>query len=443
MGLTITPGGFLAGEGVWRSRNEQTDIGSTFSGIPLGNSALSHMHEFRLSARQSRLSLLIEGSVNHCTLLSGYAEADFLGNGTANSNESNSYDLRIRRNVYATLDKLDWGFHVLGGQNWSLATMTTNGITPRKEATPPTIDSQYVSWLCFWKRQPQFRLTQNIGSSLWAAISIENPQTTFGGTACGTVLPGGIVNEVCSAPGAQTLPTSSILSINHTPDVIGKLAFETKIYENLLHFEAFGLYRQLYDRVQFTNNAGNTNFNTTAGGIGGGIVAKVLQGLLDLQANILSGRGIGSYASGQLPDATIRLNGSLVPIPEVIYMLGATLHATPALDFYVYGGKEKESRKYFHAGNTFFGYGVPNANNVGCNIENGTCAGNTSKLSQITAGLWDRFYQGNYGDLRGGLQYSYTRRELFPGNDDNTVPSEGYHTNDQMIFFSLRYYPFT
>lgn len=440
MGLTITPGGFIAGEGVWRSRNEQSDIASTFGGIPLGNSPLYHMQEFRLSARQSRFSLLVEGSVNPCTLISGYAEADFLGNGTANSNESNSYDLRMR-NVYVTLDKLDWGSHLLGGQNWSLATTTTSGITPRKEATPPTIDAQYVVGFV-WKRQAQFRVTQNLGSSLWAAVSIENPQTTFGGTACGTVLPGGITNEVCTAPGAQSLPTSTVFSINHTPDVIGKLAFETKIDENMIHLEAFGLYRQLYDRVQYTNNAGNKNFNTTAGGIGGGMIAKVLHGFLDLQANILSGRGIGSYASGQLPDATLSLNGSLAPIPEVIYMVGATLHATPALDFYVFGGEEKERHKYFQVGKTFLGYGAPNANNGGCNIENGTCAGNTSKLSQITLGLWDKFYQGAYGDLRGGLQYSYTRRELFAGNDGKEVPSVGYHTNDQMVFFSLRYYPY-
>src|ERR1700679_3428379 len=90
-GITLEPGGFFAGEGVWRSRNEQSDIGSTFSGIPMKISPLAHMNEFRLSARQTRLSLLVEGEYKP-TLLSGYAEIDFLGNGTANSNESNSFN---------------------------------------------------------------------------------------------------------------------------------------------------------------------------------------------------------------------------------------------------------------------------------------------------------------------------------------------------------------
>lgn len=44
-GLTITPGGFFAGEGVWRSRSEQADIGSTYVNLPLGNSPLYYLNE--------------------------------------------------------------------------------------------------------------------------------------------------------------------------------------------------------------------------------------------------------------------------------------------------------------------------------------------------------------------------------------------------------------
>lgn len=440
-GITLTPGGYLAGEGFWRSRNEQSDIGSTFSGIPLGNNALYHMHEFRLSARQSRASLLIEGLVNPNLLLSGYYEIDFLGTGTANSNESNSFDARMRA-LYATLDQkfCVWSFHLLAGQNWTLATTNANGITPRNEVIPLTIDAQYVVGFV-WKRQAQFRFTQAFGRELWAAISIENPQTTFGGTACGTTLPG-ITNQVCSAPGAQTLPSTSTFSLNHMPDIIAKLALESSIKENKLHLEIFGILRDFYDRVQHPQNFKNTNYDTWTGGFGGGLVIEVIKRILDLQGNFLAGHGIGSYGAGQLPDATISLNGSLAPIPEMIYMLGAVLHATPALDAYLYLGEEKESRKYFNVGSNFYGYGVPNANNVGCNTENGTCNGNTKKLWQVTIGLWDKLYQGAFGDLRAGLQYSYTQRELFSGNGGGTKMPISFTTNDNMIFFSLRYYPF-
>lgn len=439
-GITITPGGFLAGEGVWRSRNEQTDVGSTFSGIPLGNNPLAHMHEFRLSARQSRASALVEGKVNQCTLLSGYYEIDFLGNGTGNETESNSFDARIRV-LYAAVDRTDWGLHVLAGQNWSLVTTNSKGITQRNEVIPPTIDAQYVVGFV-WKRQPQFRLTKNFGSEFWAAISIENPQTTFGGTICGTALPG-ITNEICSAPGTQSLPSTTIFSLNHIPDVIGKLAYESKINCHKFHIEGFALYRDFYDRVQRTANIHNTNKNTTGFGIGAGVLIEILRELLDFQGNFMAGRGIGSYASGLLPDVTLGLNGKLTPIPEVMFMLGATFHALPTLDIYVFGGEEKESRKYFQVGPDFFGYGVPNANNLGCNIENGICVGNTDKLWQVSVGLWDNLYKGAFGELRAGLQYSYTKRDLFSGTGGGSPVPVGNSTDDHMVFASLRYYPFT
>src|ERR1700677_3371622 len=54
----VTLGGFLAAETVNRSRDEQEDIGSTFSGIPFSNNPAAHTSEFRMTARQSRLSLL-------------------------------------------------------------------------------------------------------------------------------------------------------------------------------------------------------------------------------------------------------------------------------------------------------------------------------------------------------------------------------------------------
>ncbi len=109
-GITITPGGFFAMEGVWRQRAQGADIGDVpFGGIPALNSPLAHMNEMRFSARQSRVSALVQGNVNPDILVSGYGELDFLGAGnTANTNESNSYNLRIRH-MYATVDWQDEG----------------------------------------------------------------------------------------------------------------------------------------------------------------------------------------------------------------------------------------------------------------------------------------------------------------------------------------------
>ncbi|WP_058388982.1 hypothetical protein, partial [Legionella moravica] len=95
----------------------------------------------------------------------------------------------------------------------------------------------------------------------------------------------------------------------------------------------------------------------------------------------------------------------------------------------------------------YFGYGVPNANNTGCNIEYGICGGNNQTLWQVTTGLWNKVYQGDYGDVRAGLQYSYTVRKIFSGNggQENLLNPQyiGYQTHDHMVFASLRYYPFT
>jgi hypothetical protein len=91
----------------------------------------SHTDEFRFSARRSRLSFLTLGDVNPATHLSGFGEFDFLGAAqTANSNESNSFNPRIRQ-LYMTVDQDDFGAHLLAGQAWTLATMNLVGIVPR------------------------------------------------------------------------------------------------------------------------------------------------------------------------------------------------------------------------------------------------------------------------------------------------------------------------
>src|SRR5690348_9000683 len=176
-GITITLGGFLAFETVFRSRNQLGDIGSTFDGIPYFNAPLSHMQEFRETARQSRVAFLAQGNANPTTHLAMYGEFDFLaGPGSANQNESNSFSPRIRH-LYGTADWDDLGLHILAGQNWSLLTLNAVGENPRTELPPATIDAQYsVGYL--WTRQPQLRIVKDFNKQLYIGISIENPATT-------------------------------------------------------------------------------------------------------------------------------------------------------------------------------------------------------------------------------------------------------------------------
>jgi len=445
---TVTLGGFLAAETLYRSRNEGADIGSTFSGIPFPNTSTAHTSELRFSARQSRLSILAQGNADSDTHLAFYGEFDFMaGPGSANSNESNSYSPRIR-NLYGTVDWDAEGVEFLAGQNWSLLTLNSHGITPRNEVPPTTIDAQYAVGFN-WARQPQLRIVKNFDHQIWIAVSAENPQTTFAGAPGNGTLTG--LNVVDSIVGSSEFDkAANTLSLNHVPDIIGKVAWEPVIGDSQpLHVEAYGLYRSFYDRVEVTaaSNAlglpvGNSNYNISGGGFGGSVAWSVIPKLLDLQITGMSGSGIGRYGSGQLPDVTIRPNGQLAPIQETTVLLGATWHATPMFDIYAYAGQEAEQSKYFNvtsgATTTHLGLGNPaNTVTTGCATELGTCTVNLEAENQINGGFWWRLYQGRFGSFRFGGQYSYTKLISFAGATGAHAP-----TDDSMVFTSIRYYPF-
>jgi hypothetical protein len=67
----------------------------------------------------------------------------------------------------------------------------------------------------------------------------------------------------------------------------------------------------------------------------------------------------------------------------------------------------------------------------------GTCVGNESRVEQVTTGFWWRPYEGPFGTLRWGIQYSHTEYQSFEGKGG----APGAIQN--MVFASLRYYPFT
>lgn len=457
-GVTLTPGGFFEAAGLWRSRNEQADISTNFANIPTLNNNLANINEGRFSARASRASLLVEAPISPSAKVSAYGEIDFLGAAhTANSNQTNSYQPRLRQ-AWSMIDWNDWGLHVVAGQSYTLADLYTSGVTPNKEAFLPAIDRQEIVGVVF-KRQPGVRVIKDFGP-VTAAISVENPQTTFG-TACATAnatggavgpaaLPpgGGVAQIACAGAGqASTFDSTNNFSLNRIPDVIGKLAFDQIVEGRHVHLEAFGMYRNFYDQVSFAPiaNGNYNNVSTSGGGVGGGGIIEALPKFLDLQANIFWGRGIGSYGAGQLSDVTFNQNGSEAAIPELIFNVGAMLHATPWLDIYASYGSEREQARYFFSGGTFFGYGVPNANNTGCFTNNApaaTCAGATRDLWEISSGFWDKFYQGPLGELRAGVQYSYVKKELFPGTGGGVAAPLGASTDDHIVMASLRYYPF-
>jgi hypothetical protein len=443
-GISITMGGFAEAASIYRDHDETADISSSFSKIPYANDRAGHTGETRFTARQSRYSILAQGDVMKGVTAGFYGEFDFQGAAqTANSNQSNSYNPRIRV-LYGQVDWNDAGWHFLGGQNWSLLTLQNNGITPRSEVTPPQIDAQYIPGFA-WARQPGFRIVKDFNKEWWLGLSVENPQTTLS------------VNGVASGVTATTsqAPTNGYFngtnySLNAAPDVIGKVAWEKKIGDQKYHLEGFGIYRTYMSRVNYgaaavtSINAVAGNYtNTSTGGGGGGSISvyDVIPKHLDIQASFFAGNGIGRYGSGGLPDATARPDGTLQGIPETMWLAGGTYHANKDWDFYAFAGSEDErSKTYALTTTTVGGYG-PGVTSVGANanclVEGGACSALTKTIDQYTGGFWWKFYQGSFGRAQVGVQYSYTERKAFAGTD-GVAPK----ATENMLFTAFRFYPF-
>ena len=345
MGVNVKFGGFLAAEGVYRARNENSDISSKFQSIPLSNQVGYYQDETRFSARQSRINILAQGDYSPTIHLAGFYEMDFLGAAsTANSAESNSYNPRIRH-LYSTVDWDNYGLHLLGGQTWSLVTMNNHGITPRQEDIPLTIDAQYVPGFS-WARQPQLRLVKDWNKTYWLAISIESPQTVAA-TPPNTVG----TNSSLGQSGGGSL-TNVNLSANTYPDLVIKAAYDP----GWGHFEIFDLTRTF--KSTLVDASGNVNGNeTTTTAVGGGVILPLLSKQFSLQLSGMYGEGIGRYGSGQLPDVTQYANGEITPIRELQLLAGLNWTPTSALTIYGYYGWENAERRDLASSGVAYGYG--------------------------------------------------------------------------------------
>jgi hypothetical protein len=377
-GITLTPGGFLAAETVWRQRATSSDINTPFNSIPFTGADLAHVEENNFTARQSRISLLAEGKVGSAKL-SGYYEADWLGTGvTSNNRQSNSYVLRARQ----LFGQVAWdnGWSITGGQMWTLATEDRKGIQNRQEALPQTIDPQYNVGFT-WARQYGFRVVKDFGGKLALGLSVEAPQATIGGrgfssvstTNVGSVSVTTTGNNFLDAPGAggglYNFVDTTGYSVNKTPDFILKAALDP----GWGHYELFGIVSTFRNRIYPCGVVG-TNANDTVppatpttiscgasasttpsaagafddtrtgGGGGGSLLIPLFAKKLDVRAKGVYGDGIGRYGSAQLADLTFRPDGTEALIRGGHGLAGLELHATKKLDIYAYYGGEYASR---------------------------------------------------------------------------------------------------
>ena len=447
-GITITPGGFLAAETVFRNKATGSDINTGLNNVPLPGNPGAQTTEFNASARQSRLSMLAEGKLDSVTL-TGYVETDFLGTGiTSNDNESNSYVLRVRQAFGQA--RFDSGWQITGGQMWSLATETKKATDNRTEATPLTIDPQYTVGFS-WARQEGFRVSKTFGEDvkLTLAASVEasnttltvhgNPTATIPSTA-NTVITDGVTtvnvpvtstttfnNFLVGQPGlsAGLYNPTGTYAYNKTPDFLFKAALDP----HFGHFEVFGIVSTFRDRVypcfaahgtitltfpagDGTNLpgvvapavdcalTGSTNptsaaFNDSRTGGGIGVNGRVsIAKKVDIGVHFLGGDGIGRYGTAGLPDATVRPDGTMALIRSYQALGTLEFHPNPKLDIYAYVGGEYAGRTTFNNGKT--GYGNFARRDDGCSVE-------TLPLAAPAAAINTTAVLGSNGFIPGAL----------------------------------------
>jgi hypothetical protein len=420
-GITVNLGGFLEANSIYRSRNLNSDLSSPFQKLPLGNSAGYYQDETRFSARHSRLSVLVKGDFDQETQLAGYYEMDFLGAAsTANSNESNSYNPRVRH-LYTTIDWDRLGLHLLAGQTWSLVTMNGEGIIPRKEVTPLTVDPQYVPGFT-WARQPQFRIVKDWDKKYWLGLSVENGQMTVASQP-NTLLSNNLANN---QPAGGNF--ASTVSVDAFPDFVVKVAADP----GWGHYELFDLIR-VFESGLASNGKVNTTYAVTDA-VGGGIILPLIPKQLNLYLSGIYGRGIGRYGTSQLPDVTQAESGENIALKGSQLLAGLTFDPTSEWTLYAYYGQEQMNKESSSDAGKGFGYGSELYNNSGAGTFGGTVNGNIKRVSQETAGAWWKFYQGKMGKMQAGLQYSHTEDKYFEVNNGGAPTA-----SDDMVFTSLRY----
>lgn len=469
-GINITPGGYAEAAFIRRSRALAADLSTPYNSVTMPGASQSQIPEFFGSGRQSKITTFVDGRLKGVDL-SSYVSADFLSAGvTSNSNQTNSYTLRLRQ-AWAQA-KFDNGFSFLGGQVWSLVTENGHGISPdddlgrTNDARPKTIDPSYNVGFVF-ARQYGIRITKTFADKVAIAFAVENPQATV-------TSHGNASNFLVGESGASnSYNTTATYSFNPSPDLIAKIAFDP----GFGHYEIFGLVDRFTDRVfpcADVVTAGTPPVITTVGPScpsladggtaaaafnvskeGGGAGASVRWDIakrVTIGIKGFGGSGIGRYAPAGLPDASINGDGTLHLIKNLEGLTTLELHVNKKLDFVGYGGVEYAGRSASFdplgkaGAGAVVGYGAPAFVNSGCYTESvpgsggftpGTlanCTADTRAVIEGTAGFWYKFYNGPRGRFQFGADYAYLTRNAWSGVGGQP------HGIDNMIFTSFRYY---
>jgi hypothetical protein len=412
-GITITPGGFLAAEALYRTHAENADIGTSWNSIPYDTQTMAHLGEFRMTARQSRLTLRTDGAVG-ATKLTGYYELDFLGTGYgASETQTSGWSDRVRQ-LWGRA-QLPSGWTFTGGQMWSLMTTNRIGAENLAEFLVPMVDGTQLLGNDY-ARQNAIRLSKSFDNyKITAAFSAENSATVG-------VTPSNVPSSVSSIiSGLSTTGTSALsnttYSTNVAPDLIAKVAFDPTFG----HFEIRAIGRTFRDRLNSTAAVAATpttpaipatpgqNDTVLDGGLGGAAIVPVFTKKVSY---VVEGNwgAIGRYGATST-DVVVKPNGQLSPEKSIHGLTGFETHPTSRLDSYVFASDEYLPRNH--------GYGLRTINTSACNVEatvaTYSCAANVRNLAAATVGFWYRIYKGNAGMVQYGGDWAYMTKNTWSG----------------------------
>jgi hypothetical protein len=487
-GISITPGGFTAGETIYRTKATGGDIPTAFSALPYEGADAYSLGEFYGSARQSRISMLAEGKTSWGTLR-GYYEADWLGTGiTSNNNQSNSYVMR-QRVIWGSAET-NSHLKVAGGQMWSLATEDRKGISNDSGdiLTPLTIDPNYVTGFV-WTRQYGVRVVKSFNHVAFG-LSVENPQVLYTASIAGNtpyaVLGsagnnGGNYNAAVSASVPTTyiqtysnqketdsagnvvdiaVPTYATIyantnitniSFNQMPDFIGKIALDP----GWGHFEFFGIGRSAHETVYpgvttnstkyggikdvvtgapvvaASNVAGSYANSIALGGGGASLRVPLIPNKLTVGAKGMFGPGVGRYGATTLSDVTANASGELEPIHNLSGLLTVEANPTPRLAIYLNYGGDYAGREDFGVGAAASTLGSPSAEFCPSSAGAFACTASPTAADIAAGGAWGPHWST---PAVGTTAVGYGSR-LLSNSGCNTIANPGYSGS------STGYYP--
>lgn len=354
--------------------------------IPLNNSAATQQGgEFGMTARFSRIGVDTRTLTGWGTLETRL-EGDFAG-GSATSNNA---VFRLRQ-AWAELG--DESFRVLIGQANSL---WNEGVFETLiDAT--NLNQSFI-------RQAQIRATGRLAPGLTGMISLEAPDTQYTSVA-GVFTPGSTVNGGASP------------AFNAAPDLLGRITYRDSGFVADMR----AMVRHLSVRTVGTNaTPGNLNLNTTGWGLAGHVTIP-MRWLWDgfgsdtLSGMVYYGQGMGRYFAGNTSgqDALTNIGlpgvigGSLDPLPAYGVVASYRRFWTPKLrSNFAYSYARQDYPSYALQ----FTPGSPSALGLNRDMQQAFVNLIWSPFGSIRNGVF------NSGFIDLGLEYIFTRRDLFGGS---------------------------